>query len=186
VGAIAFLDNLDVIDPGLRHYVAGVVLVIGAGLLIGSFFGRARGLIALGLLSVPFLLVVSAVRTPFAGEWGDRSFVPIAVNELQTDYELSGGSLRLDLSNIDDIGDGAGLTADVGFGELVVYVAPDAPYEVKITADVGIGELDLAGDQRSGFGLDGAVSIGDPAADGPVLDLDVEVGIGSLRVIATP
>lgn len=184
VGAIAFLDNLDVIDPGLRHYVAGVVLVIGAGLLIGSVFGRARGLIALGLLSIPFLLVVSAVRTPFAGEWGDRSFVPIAVNELQTDYELSGGSLRLDLRNIDDVGDGTQLRADVGFGELVVYVPSNAAYEVTITADVGIGELDLAGDQRGGFGLDDAIAIGN--ADGPALDLDLEVGIGSLRVITTP
>lgn len=184
VGVIALLDNLDVIDPALRHYVAGVVLVIGSGLLIGSVFGRARGLIALGLLAMPFLLVVSAVRTPFAGEWGDRSFAPIAVNELQTDYELSGGSLRLDLRNIDDIGAGAGLTADVGFGELVVYVASDAPYEVNITADVGIGELNLAGDQRGGFGLDDAIAIGDVA--GPAFDLDLEVGIGSLRVITTP
>lgn len=184
IGVIALLDNLDVIDPGLRHYVAGVVLVIGAGLLVGSLFGRARGLIALGLLAIPFLLVVSAVRTPFAGEWGDRTFVPIAVTELQADYELSGGSLRLDLRNIEDVGEGAGLNADVGFGELVVYVPTDAPYEVNVTADVGIGELNLVGDQRGGFGLDDSIVIG--AADGPTLDLDLEVGIGSLRVIATP
>ncbi len=83
VGGIAILDNLGVVDPAPRHYIAGAILMVGGGLLVGSLFGRARGLIALGLVAIPVVLVASAVRVPFGGEWGDQSFSPTAVEELQ-------------------------------------------------------------------------------------------------------
>ncbi len=99
-------------------------------------------------------------------------------------YELSGGSLRLDLSGLEGLSDGVGLSADVGVGELVVTVPTDAAFDVSVIADVGIGELDLDGDRRGGLGIDDGLAIGDESR--PTLYLDLEVGIGSLRVIATP
>jgi len=78
--------------------------LIGVGLLIGTFFGRAHGLIALGVLAIPILLVTAVVHVPLSGVWGERDYAPISLDEVRAEYGLSGGSLRLDLRNLDEVG----------------------------------------------------------------------------------
>ncbi len=183
IGGVALLDNLDVIDPGFRHYVAAGVFVLGVGLLVGTFFGRARGLIAVGLLAMPLLIVTAAIRVPLSGEYGDRSYEPATAAEVRTNYELSGGQLRLDLRQIDDFSTVQPINVDLGVGELLVWV-PEG-IDVEIDADVGIGALSIFGEETGGFGVDDRVirTGGDGVTD---LALELEVGIGNLEVIGTP
>jgi hypothetical protein len=179
IGVIALLDNLNVLDPGARHYVAAGVLVVGLGLIIGSVFGRARGLIALGLLLMPALFVTAAVRVPFGGQWGDQRFEPTTAAAVQTGYELSGGALELDLRGLEGVAVDIPVRADLGIGEMVVWLPANT--DILLNADVGIGALDIYGAENGGFGVDERLRItnGDGVID---LVVDLEVGIGALQV----
>ncbi len=182
VGGMALLDNLDVIDPGARHYVAAGVLVLGLGLLVGSLVGRARGLIAIGLLLLPVLLVTAAVRVPFAGEWGDRRFTPADAGELRSSYELSGGQMTLDLRGLTGVESVTPVTAELGIGEMIVRLP--AAMDVEVSAGVGIGALDIFGSEEGGVGVDDRFVVGN--GDGEIdLVLDLEVGIGAIQITGT-
>ncbi|HSF86529.1 MAG TPA: PspC domain-containing protein [Acidimicrobiia bacterium] len=179
IGVIALLDNLDVLDPGARHYVAAGVLVVGLGLIVGSVFGRARGLIALGLLLMPVLFVTAAVRVPFSGEWGDQRFAPVTAAQVQPEYELSGGAMELDLRRLEGVAVTIPIRADLGIGEMVVWLPANT--DIELTGDVGIGALEILGVEHGGFGVDEQLTItnGDGVVD---LVVDLEVGIGALQV----
>lgn len=183
IGMLAMLDNLDVVDPGARHYVAAAVLVVGLGLLVGSVFGRGRGLIALGLLLIPPLLVTAAVRVPLSGEWGDRFYAPTDASEVRTTYELSGGQLSVDLRGIATGSVEQPITIDLGVGEALVWL-PET-LDVEVHADVGMGALELLGEETGGFGVDDSLIIAN--GDG-VIDMVIraEVGIGALRINGSP
>ncbi len=184
IGALALFDNLDILDPDFRHYVAAGMFVIGAGLLVGAFFGRARGLIALGLIATPLLLVSAAIKVPLSGEYGEQTFRPLTAAEVQPEYELSGGALLVDLRDLDDVSTIPGpVKVSLGIGELTVWLPPGI--DVEIMGDVGIGALNLLGDESGGLGIDERTTR--VAADGvPDLVLDLEVGIGNLQVFGTP
>lgn len=184
LGVMGLLDNLDVIRPGLRHYVAGVVLVLGIALLVGSFLGRARGLIVLGLFAMPILFVSAAVRLPLSGEWGDREVRPAASTELQSRYELSGGQLVLDLRDLAALTEDTAVSVDVGVGQIRVVIPPDAAYDVAASASVGIGAVNVLGVDHGGLGVDQEIYLG-PDSDGPDLQLQLDVGLGEIVVEVT-
>ncbi len=51
LGAMGVIDTaVTDIDFTFRHYVSAAMLLTGVGLLVGAFWGRARGLIALGVI----------------------------------------------------------------------------------------------------------------------------------------
>jgi phage shock protein PspC (stress-responsive transcriptional regulator) len=73
VGGLAVLDVAGVLFPDPVHYVAVTVGVIGAGLLAGTLFGRARWLIVVCLLQKPQLLHASVgTKWSISGEAGER------------------------------------------------------------------------------------------------------------------
>ena len=185
LGVMAVFDNLDVVVVDLRHYVAAAVVVTGAGLLVGTFVGRARGLIALGLVLLPLLMFSAAVHIDVFGEYGDRRIIPQTTAELDSAYELSGGRLVFDLSELDltdaDGDEAVTVEATVGMGEILVVVPADVP--IIVDTRVGIGRLDLVGDvvsDRNGFDLTQRIDTTGDAE--PVLVLDLEVGIGNLEL----
>ncbi len=179
IGGMALLDNVNAVDPAARHYVAAGVLVVGLGLLVGAFIGRARGLIALGLLFTPVLLLLATVRVPFIGEWGERDFAPTTAGELRSMYELAGGQLILDLSDLQGVGPETPVHAQLGMGEMIVRLPNEL--DVAVDADVGLGALDIFGEERGGFGVDDQLTVTN--SDGNVdLVLELEVGMGVIRI----
>jgi len=174
IGTMALLDNLDVARPDGRHYIALVIAVLGVALIVGAWWGRTRGSIVVGLLLAPLLVLTTVVHIPFEGDIGDKRYRPATVAELESPYEMAIGELRIDLR---DLTEDAAVTADLGIGLLWVIVPADA--DVMIASDIGIGELDLLELTRGGLGIDRTVS---SSGDGPELVLDLEVGIGEVRV----
>jgi hypothetical protein len=181
VGATALLDQLDVIEFHAAHYLALALLIVGSGLLVGAWRGRARGLIFLGALLVPPLIVASAVQglpVDVADGTGQRFVVIDSPAELVADHSLFAGELTLDLSML-ALADGEHeLDAAVGFGQLHVIVPPDVA--VEAIAEVRGGELDVLGRSRAGWRTELRVS--DPGSAG-VLALDLEVGFGRVHVV---
>jgi phage shock protein PspC (stress-responsive transcriptional regulator)/predicted membrane protein len=107
---------------------------------------------------------------------GDRYVVVVDQNDLEPAYDLGAGTLVVDLSNIVLTSD-ASTSIDVGTGELRVIVPSDVGLDID--AQVGVGDLDLMGNRRDGFDLDGTFTRTDMQ---PVLGLTLEVGAGELIV----
>lgn len=179
VGVLAILDNTGVVEPAARHYVGSIVAVAGLGLIVGAWFGRSRGLIALGILLLPVLLVASVVRVPLAEGAGERAFRPATAATVADEYRLGAGELTLDLRDV-PVDEGiVSFEATVGAGSLRVIVPAEAA--VYVDGRVGFGELEILGSTRSGIGRE--ITMTPPPDAGPHLDVDVEVGFGELRVV---
>ncbi len=179
VGGLALLDAAGILYPGFVHYTALALGIVGAGLLLGTIFGRARWLIAIGLLLVPVLLVASVIPSwTFSGETGDVYYNPASPQELQSDYELTAGSLHLDLTAFNgETGLGPReIAVRVAAGEITIDVAKGVA--VSVEASVGVGVVDLFGNDRAGLGVSTSADTGSP----PVLIITAEAGAGSIVV----
>src|SRR4029453_7481384 len=75
--------------------------VLGAGLLVGTWWGRAWGLIPVGLLAVPVVAVAAlAGNVPVGGGVPERLYQPTTPAQVRSSYRLTGGEMILDLSKV--------------------------------------------------------------------------------------
>jgi len=190
VGTLIAFDVADVIEVGAVEVVAAALAVVAVGLLIGTFLGRSRGLIALGVALV--LVLVPLAALPGNIQWnlgagaGDRVYRVTAADTLTSPYKLGAGSLTLDLRRLDVTGP-TSVEASVGAGELIVLVPPGLP--VTADADVGIGEV-VFPDRRSVDGVDLQESWEQPGSPGAYtpgasLDLTLGAGLGQITIDTT-
>lgn len=189
LGLLGFVDLAQLwVEPSLSDYLALALAVVGVGLLVGAWFGRSRGLIAVGLLLVPTVLGVSLLEDVVPLDWGPRGrragvldIAPEQVEDLRPRYQLAAGKLNLDLTGLADEPDAEpAIDAQVGLGAISVLVPADA--EVRVSATAGVGELDLALPNRVVEGGAGLQRDAFLAGTGPTLDLDLGVGMGEINV----
>jgi phage shock protein PspC (stress-responsive transcriptional regulator)/predicted membrane protein len=180
LGAMGVIDTaVTDIDFTFRHYVSAAMLLTGVGLLIGAFWGRARGLIALGVILTPLVFFSPIGELDYVGTVGERRVSPDRVEDISEEISLGAGSLRVDLSDIDFSGAEVSTSIDIGIGELIVYVPDDVT--VDVVGDLGIGELVVFGSTRNGVGLE--LERRQEGSNG-FLDLTLDGGIGSIKVIS--
>ncbi|HEX2221461.1 MAG TPA: PspC domain-containing protein [Candidatus Limnocylindria bacterium] len=177
VGVLALLANVTGADVAPAHYFGVALGVIGVGLVIGTWWGHARGLILLGLLLLPFAITASFVTAPLEGGFGDQRFRPTTVEELRDEYRLAGGELVLDLTQVNAGSEPIAVAASIGMGHLVVLLPDDAGAEID--AEVGAGELAILDARDSGTTLAEREVI---EGDGQRFRLDLEAGVGRIRV----
>jgi hypothetical protein len=186
VGVLALIDALSRLDVPLAGFLAVALGVTGLGLVVGAWFGRARGLIALGVLLALVLVPAEAVdRLGLTrGEIVDAA--PTSVAELAGRKEYGAGAVTWDLTGVNwtaTRGDGEPpvLAIDQGVGPLVVVLPPDV--DVTVDAEVGAGEAAVLDSYSSGLGNDVAlVDWGDDGRGGGRLVLDLRVDFGTLEV----
>ena len=181
LGVLAALDAGGAADPGARHYLGLALGVLGLALLAGTWIGRARWLIWLGVPLTVALIATSTAEVTLRAGSGDRSFTPTSVAAISDRYELGTGNLLVDLSTVDFTDRDVRTTVHLGVGNLQVQV----PREVDVTvrARSGVGGIDLFGDTYGGPGVKRSVSDAGPdGVGGGRLDLVVEVGIGRVEV----
>lgn len=192
LGAALLLDGMGAISLSAERTVALLLAVIGGGLLVGAWWGRARWLIAPGaLLTVILLGMVSLpghVGGSFAGvPWwrmGDTSWmVHETGSDLQPSYRHGMGRMVLDLSELRFTRDRR-VEAAVGAGELRVLVPDDV--DLTVIARVGAGQVDLVGQRFEGTAIDRTVRFDAGPSDDrrtpPHLTLELQVGFGQLEV----
>jgi hypothetical protein len=173
---MAILDTSDLIRPAFSHYMAVAVGIIGIGLLVGSVFGRSRGLIFAGIVLIPIMLASSVVTARFEGGWGDPVFRPATLREVDNHYTLTGGDMEIDLRRIDLGGDIVEIEGDLGFGRLLVLLPEGVGLD--LTAHVGFGDLIVFGDHNGGVDVDRSIRV-----DGEgIFVLDLDVGFGALEI----
>ncbi|NYG55072.1 PspC domain-containing protein [Nocardioides perillae] len=159
-------------------YPALVLATIGALLVLGAFWGRAGGLIALGLLAT-LALVVSTAADRYDGE---RTVVtPQQASEVATSYDLGAGELVVDLTGVADPDALLGRTLEVDgeVGRIEVLVPEGLPVTGELRVH-GPGAIRTFGSEEGGFDRSRALS---PGADGSsALTLDLELEVGQIEV----
>jgi phage shock protein PspC (stress-responsive transcriptional regulator) len=181
LGVAALLDVADAIHITLVQYLALALTVVGLGLLVGAFLGRARWLVVPALLLIPFVLVASLIEVPFAGGTGDLAYRPASFESINPTYHLVAGVLTIDLRNTQLGIQPVAIRATNVAGRILVLVSPETPLEVR--ARVGSGDVSLFGQNYDGVKVDvrrtfGAASPGSPG----VVRLDLETALGQVEV----
>jgi hypothetical protein len=181
VGVLAVVD-LAGVDVVASAYLALPVAVIGAGLVVGGWYGRARSLIAVGaVLSVAMAITLGAERTIDSSS-GTVTWQPTGFEQLDTTYRIGIGNGRLDLSGVDFTDRTASVDVSVDVGNLTVILPSNV--DVTVEASVDIGNARVFGAQWNGFNQDRR-TVTDNGPDGPgggQLTLRTTVDVGDLEV----
>ena len=119
-------------------------------LVIGAFVGRPGGLILIGLLAIPPLLVTSAVDN---FHWDNpHTITPATASAVQDRYDLDNGKLTIDLRQLKDPEALAGREIDVsmGVGEVIVYVPRSLSVDVTASLSAA-GDVEVGGHNQGGL-----------------------------------
>ncbi len=161
----------------------GTILgVLAIALVALGLSGRRSGGIGwlAGIAAVIALVQALTVTAANSGFWDadDVTWTPVDTEIDGLAYDLSTGLAVLDLSDVDEAvlrrqaadGQPPVLTAEVGFGELLVKV----PDDLAVATEVDLGVGDVTGVSEGS----GRIGAGGP----PDLLLDLRVGVGSLTI----
>jgi phage shock protein PspC (stress-responsive transcriptional regulator) len=183
-GVAVLLDRVDAIELRPVTYLAAVLVVVGIGLVGSAFVGRARGLIALGLLILPFLWFATVVDIEWWSGVGDETVVVDNIDDLERSYHHGIGELVIDLHDLDLDGETVELEVGLTIGKVEVIVPADT--EVDVDLDGRIGQLTVVGPGRDLIddGMDNSIATTLPGSNGRLV-LDLDIGIGQARVQVT-
>ena len=178
IGLLAIVANMPNQRVGLGQYFGAGLGILGIGLVVGAWWGRARLLIALGVLVLPLAMTAALINVPVEGGYGEQMFQPQAVAELRPAYRLAAGEIYLDLTELDSV-EAIALEASVGVGRLVVIVPKNA--SLTIDARVSGGRLSILGGRQVGTGL--ADRVVRSVRAGTPITLTLATGIGEILVV---
>jgi phage shock protein PspC (stress-responsive transcriptional regulator) len=191
-GLVAGLGLLGLVPLGVTPLVGTALAVIGAGLVVGAFLHRGRGLL---VAAVPLALVlVAAANGAGDGPWrdggppwadglddarpgstealGDADWAPVGA--VAPVYETAWGDARLDLRGL---GIGPPVRTEVRSGAGDVTVIVPATADVTATCESGGGDADCLG-----LGAGPLTDLGPDGPGGPVIDLQAASGGGDVEV----
>jgi phage shock protein PspC (stress-responsive transcriptional regulator) len=178
-GVLALLDMAGVDVPwGISLAVAAIA--VGLVVALGAVFHlRTGALFLVGIVLALTAIIVSTADVHLSGPVGERVVHAGTASDLQRNYDVAVGELRLDLRDVTlPVGE-THLDADVGVGQLTVTVPDDA--NVVVNASNGAGNIDVFGQTRDGWDQNlhvDALNSGSTAT----LVLDAHVGLGDIDV----
>jgi phage shock protein PspC (stress-responsive transcriptional regulator) len=174
LGTVWVLDASGVVDLDLALVAALALLLVGAGLLASAWFGRARGLIALGVVLMFVVGLLGFVDVPLRGGIGDPTYHPRAA--VHGDYSLAIGNLSVDLRDVDFAGRTRRVHAQLGIGQLNVTVPTGV--RVVVDAHAGVGSVTAFGDSSHECCPTDVHVVRSGSPGGGTLHLDADVGAG--------
>jgi phage shock protein PspC (stress-responsive transcriptional regulator) len=185
IGLLALVSQVADMAVAPGQFFGTALAILGIGLVVGAWWGRARILILLAILLAPLAVAASFVTAPLEGGIGGLRFTPANAAELREEYRMIGGELILDLTDL-SIGRGpVHIAASVAVGQLVVILPPDASVELR--ARMGAGQVTVFDFYGAGTILgDAGTSLDERYVRhqvyGPTYILDLEGGIGEVLV----
>jgi phage shock protein PspC (stress-responsive transcriptional regulator) len=155
------LAGVAVADSAYPALALGITALM---LVIGSFWGRAGGLIALGLVAA---LATAGATASDNFDAGDRSYSPTTAGDVRDSYDFGAGTFTLDLSGVTDVDalDGRDIAID-GVGGQIEVVVPDG-MDVDVKTSVVGGDSRVFDQRSDGFDVtqDGFLDGGDGVPD---------------------
>ena len=162
--------------------------VFGLGYVVSTWFGRLRGgTVVAAVLATVLLVGAAALPKSIGTEWARTTWRPATVAELKSSYELGAGEAGLDLTTLDLNGKTVSTHADIGAGRMDVTVPADAT--VRLRLRVGLGDVRLPAnadkdiDVRPGLDRTTTLAPANGAESTGTIKLDLDVGLGQVRVI---
>jgi phage shock protein PspC (stress-responsive transcriptional regulator) len=179
-GVLAILDNIASlpIHAEPRHYMALTVTILGLGLMVGGFMGRARWLILVGVILVPTMLFSPAFEYDWSADTFDRIYSPDSFGELRDSYVQDVGNLRIDLTHLPWSGQEVVLDVEVDAGNIDLVIPPGVGIVGEATVDVG----QVSAPPREVVGLGTPTLTFDEPGDRGTIDLDARVDVGSINI----
>lgn len=178
IGLIALVSQLASVSVSPGQFFGAALAVLGIGLVVGAWWGRARILILVALLLAPLAVVASFITAPLEGGIGDHRYTPVTAAEVRDEYRSLGGRLILDLTDLKTGPRTIHISASVAVGQLVVILPENATVELR--SRVGAGDSVVLGSQDVGTSLDSRYVRHHLNPINYVLDL--EMGIGQVFV----
>lgn len=179
VSGTAILQNLGAFELRLVRYPALALTVLGAGMVVGAWAGRARWLMLPALLLVPVVLLASLVRVPLVGGVGDRRVDP--GSDILPEYRTVLGSIYLDLDALRLTDMDRTIRASAAFGTINVVVPFDA--HVRATGRAGLGTVQVGPHPlETGAEVELDTTWEPRFGDGATITLDLATGIGDIWV----
>ncbi|MCH7901145.1 MAG: PspC domain-containing protein [Acidobacteria bacterium] len=180
LGTLAVLDNVPAIpiDPAPRHYMALAVTILGVGLLVGAFAGRARWLILVGAVLIPTLFLSPVFEWDWNSETFDVLVEPDTFTDVEEFYSIDVGNLVIDLRGLPWDGETINITADVDIGNIEIRT----PQDVGIVgeATVNIGRVGAPGRESTGLGNPG-LDFDETGTEGTLI-LEAHVDVGNIDI----
>jgi phage shock protein PspC (stress-responsive transcriptional regulator) len=180
LGTLGIIDGAGASIPD-SAYPALAVGITGAMLVLGAFWGRAGGLILLGLMST-VALVGSVGAQEYDGDGDHIHAVPVVAADLHDSYKMGAGELKVDLTQVRDLPnlDGRRLDLNGGVGTILVTIPDDVT--VTFTGVVhGPGQVEFLDDGHGGIDTSmDRTRVAGP--DAPTLTIDAELGVGKIAV----
>ena len=162
-------------------YVGAALLVVGLTLVAATWFGRARGILPVGLALLVALLSIVVVDVPASSGQFSRTVAYTSLASLPGDCEVHEvGTLTIDLSKL-DLTRSAPFCAHVDGGRLEVLTPADANVRIQYAVDAGV-VIENGEPTFSGTDLVGTLEPPTVVTGRPTLTLDLSVDVGELRV----
>jgi phage shock protein PspC (stress-responsive transcriptional regulator) len=184
--AVGTLAIIGLASGGLpiEAYFAAALAAVGLGLVVGAWVGRARWLIAPGILLSLALALSTAVHRvgPLEHGGGDVTWAPTSVAEVSDNYRHGVGTVRIDMSQVNFTDYSKTVNVHVNLGDVRVTLPSDVDVVVRAEVDTGDGQVF---DTRWSGVSTPQRTIADDGADGPGgghLLLIIKVNVGSLEV----
>jgi phage shock protein PspC (stress-responsive transcriptional regulator) len=178
IGLLALLSQVAEVEVQPGQFFGAALAMLGIGLVIGAWWGRARILILVAILLAPIGVMASFVTAPLEGGIGDHRYTPVTVAEVRDEYRSMGGRVILDLTSLHTSPRDIHIAASVAVGQLVVILPEGASVELRTR--VGAGDAWVLGSQDVGTSLDSRYVRRHFRQTTYVLDL--ELGIGEVFV----
>jgi phage shock protein PspC (stress-responsive transcriptional regulator) len=178
VGVLGILDlaGAPVADPA---YPAVVVGTCGVMLVVGAFYGRAGGLILVGLVA-SVALALASITTNWDGS--DIYRTPARAADVDSHLSTGAGEIVLDLTDVQDPAalDGRVLSLRVRTGRIEVILPPGVSAHAE-AAVTGAGHIEMFGDERGGFDINDTGNVyGGP--DSPAITIDARLFAGEIQI----
>ena len=157
--------------------LAVAVLIVGAGLVVGTWWGHARWLAVVGLGLCLAVGVTSVAQGALRGGTGNRTWL-VAHGATDSSFRLGIGDATLDLRRLPVEGAHLRVQASVGVGHLLVLLPADVP--VRIHATARLGALKGLAEETGGQRLDRTTSYGPPGD--PRVEIEASVRTGQVEV----
>ena len=181
IGGLAVLAaRADLFAVAAAGVLAVCLVVVGIALLISVWWGRARGLIPLGLVLAAGIGLASVFSFPLWSGVGERIVDVEQVAQVEDPIHHGIGELLVDLTEIDADGGRVDVEAGVSIGELRITVPDEV--DVEVTASASAGSLAVFDEVVDGLDRTLTTERSGSDPDSGSLALDLEVGFGEVRV----
>ncbi len=132
--------------------VAGIVILLGLGLIAGAFGRGRRWLIVPALVLATPAAIVQAADLRVDGGIGERAYRPASVTDMRDLYRLGAGELTIDLRAVNFPAGRTYTRVDMGVGAVEIIV----PDDVCVTSEteVGAGVVSVFDHENEGVDFD--------------------------------